>query len=129
MYKPIACYAVVTESEVGTRYVLAFSNCVSFAIIYSRHFFCCLKAFGVDFSTLAVAILCTGIFLGSAVPASIGGFGSREIISVFLLASFGIQAEVAFLAAVLFGLIDVAQGIFALPLWLSRKSIKVISIR
>lgn len=85
-------------------------------------FLCCLKAFGVDVSTLAVVILCTGIFLGSVVPASIGGFGSREIVSVFLLASLGIQAEVAFLASVLFGLTDVTQGIFALPSWLFRKS-------
>ncbi|NBP26572.1 MAG: UPF0104 family protein, partial [Betaproteobacteria bacterium] len=45
-------------------------------------FLCCLTAVRAEFSSLAVATLCAGIFLGAVVPASIGGFGSRELASV-----------------------------------------------
>lgn len=83
-------------------------------------FLCCLTAVRAEFSGLAVATLCAGIFLGAVVPASIGGFGSRELASVFFLAGLGIQAEAAFLASVLFGLTATAQGLLALPSWLTR---------
>lgn len=84
-------------------------------------FLCCLAAVGAEFSSLAVAILCAGIFLGAVVPASIGGFGSRELASVFFLAGLGISPEAAFLASVLFGLTATAQGLLALPSWLVRE--------
>ena len=84
-------------------------------------FLCCLAAVGAEFSSLAVAILCAGIFLGAVVPASIGGFGSRELASVFFLAGLGISPEAAFLASVLFGLTATAQGLLALPSWLARE--------
>jgi uncharacterized membrane protein YbhN (UPF0104 family) len=80
-------------------------------------FLCCLTAVRAEFSSLAVATLCAGIFL----PASIGGFGSRELASVFFLAGLGIQPEAAFLASVLFGLTATAQGLLALPSWLTRE--------
>jgi uncharacterized membrane protein YbhN (UPF0104 family) len=84
-------------------------------------FLCCLTAVRAEFSGFAVAILCAGIFLGAVVPASIGGFGSRELASVFFLAGLGIQPEAAFLASVLFGLTATAQGLLALPSWLTRE--------
>jgi uncharacterized membrane protein YbhN (UPF0104 family) len=84
-------------------------------------FLCCLTAVGAEFSSLAVATLCAGIFLGAVVPASIGGFGSRELASVFFLAGLGISPEAAFLASVLFGLTATAQGLLALPSWLTRE--------
>ncbi|NCV87882.1 MAG: UPF0104 family protein [Oxalobacteraceae bacterium] len=84
-------------------------------------FLCCLTAVRAEFSSLAVATLCAGIFLGAVVPASIGGFGSRELASVFFLAGLGIQPEAAFLASVLFGLTATAQGLLALPSWLTRE--------
>lgn len=84
-------------------------------------FLCCLTAVRAEFSSLAVAILCAGIFLGAVIPASIGGFGSRELASVFFLAGLGIQPEAAFLASVLFGLTATAQGLLALPSWLTRE--------
>jgi len=84
-------------------------------------FLCCLTAVGAEFSSLAVATLCAGIFLGAVVPASIGGFGSRELASVFFLAGLGISPEAAFLASVLFGLTATAQGLLALPSWLARE--------
>lgn len=84
-------------------------------------FLCCLTAVRAEFSSLSVATLCAGIFLGAVVPASIGGFGSRELASVFFLTGLGIQPEAAFLASVLFGLTATAQGLLALPSWLARE--------
>lgn len=80
-------------------------------------FLCCLLAVQAEFSSLSVAMLCAGIFLGAAVPASIGGFGSRELASIFFLAGLGIQPEAAFLASVLFGLTATVQGLLVLPFW------------
>jgi uncharacterized membrane protein YbhN (UPF0104 family) len=84
-------------------------------------FLCCLTAVRAEFSSLAVATLCAGIFLGAVVPASIGGFGSREVASVIFLTEIGIQPEAAFLASVLFGLTATAQGLISLPSWLKRE--------
>lgn len=80
-------------------------------------FLCCLLAVRAEFSSLLVVMLCAGIFLGAAIPASIGGFGSRELASVFFLAGLGIQPEAAFLASVLFGLTATVQGLLVLPFW------------
>ena len=84
-------------------------------------FLCCLIAVRAEFSSLAVATLCAGIFLGAVVPASIGGFGSREVASVIFLTEIGIQPEAAFLASVLFGLTATTQGLLSLPSWLKRE--------
>ncbi|NBS46040.1 MAG: UPF0104 family protein [Betaproteobacteria bacterium] len=85
-------------------------------------FFCCLVAVRAEVSALAVATLCAGIFLGAAIPASIGGFGSRELASVFFLVMLGVQPEEAFLASVFFGLTATLQGLAVLPLWITRHS-------
>lgn len=82
-------------------------------------FVCCLLAVQAEFSILAVTIFCAGIFLAAVVPASIGGFGSRELASVFFLTAVGIQSETAFLGSVLFGLTATAQGLLSLPSWRS----------
>jgi uncharacterized membrane protein YbhN (UPF0104 family) len=91
-------------------------------------FLCCLKAFEADFNSLAVITLCAGIFLGSVIPASIGGFGSREVVSILFLAGLGIQAEVAFLASVLFGLTEIAQCLFTLPFWLASEDSRLSQV-
>ncbi len=83
-------------------------------------FLCCLKALGADFNIFSVVTFCAGIFLGSVLPASIGGFGSREMVSIFFLTGLGIQAEIAFLASVLFGLTEIVQALLAIPFWFMR---------
>jgi uncharacterized membrane protein YbhN (UPF0104 family) len=84
-------------------------------------FCCCLLAVQAQFSLLALVLLCPGIFLAAVIPASIGGFGSRELASVFFLTAIGVQAEAAFLGSVLHGLTATAQGFFSLPSWLKRE--------
>ncbi|MBU3725762.1 MAG: flippase-like domain-containing protein [Burkholderiaceae bacterium] len=75
----------------------------------------CLWSVGVSVNLLALAAICAGIFLGAVVPASIGGFGSREVASLAFLATLGIASEAAFLASVLFGLTATLQGLVSLP--------------
>ena len=84
-------------------------------------FGCCLVAVQAQFSPLTLVLLCAGIFLAAVIPASIGGFGSRELASVFFLTAIGVQAEAAFLGSVLLGLTATAQGLLSLPSWLKRE--------
>jgi uncharacterized membrane protein YbhN (UPF0104 family) len=84
-------------------------------------FCCCLLAVQAQFSLLLVVLICAGIFLAAVIPASIGGFGSRELASVFSLTAIGVQAEAAFLGSVLLGLTATAQGLLSLPSWLQRE--------
>jgi len=74
-------------------------------------FLCCALASGVDASYLSIAAICVGVFIAAALPASVGGFGSREIASIFFLGSLGASAETAFLCSVLFGLTATVQGL------------------
>lgn len=80
-------------------------------------FIACLSAVKVDADPFAVAALCAGIFLGAAVPASVGGFGSREVASLFLLSVLGVDPEAAFLGSVLFGLTATLQGLVSFLAW------------
>jgi len=84
-------------------------------------FCCCLLAVQAQFSLPTLVLLCAGIFLAAVIPASIGGFGSRELASVFFLTAIGVQAEAAFLGSVLLGLTATAQGLVSLPSWLERE--------
>jgi len=79
-------------------------------------FYLCLLSVGVEVSLLSVFIVSTGVFLGASLPASIGGFGSRELASVFFLSFFGVTVEESFLASVLFGLTGSIQGAIAIVL-------------
>lgn len=81
-------------------------------------FVACLRAVNVTADLTAIAALCAGIFLGAVVPASIGGFGSRELASLFLLSVLGIAPEAAFLGSVLFGLTATLQGLISLAIWI-----------
>lgn len=74
-------------------------------------FWCCLSAVGVGTNLAMLASVCAGIFLGAVVPASIGGFGSREVAAVFFLAAIGVSPEPAFVASFLFGLTATIQGL------------------
>jgi uncharacterized membrane protein YbhN (UPF0104 family) len=74
-------------------------------------FLSCTLSAGINAPALEVVVFCAGIFLGAALPASIGGFGSRELASIFFLANLGVSAETAFLGSVLFGLTATLQGL------------------
>jgi glycosyltransferase 2 family protein len=94
---------------------------VSSQCLFIAGFWCCLRAVGSDLDTLLLAAACAAIFLGAVVPASIGGFGSREVASIFFLGALGVSHEASFVSSVMFGLTSTIQGILFLLLFL-RKS-------
>ncbi len=87
-------------------------------------FLACMLALGLRVDVLAIAALCAGIFLGAVVPASIGGFGSREVASLFFLSTLGVEVESAFLISVLFGLLATAQGLLFLLTLMNQGGLK-----
>jgi len=78
----------------------------------------CLIAIGVQMHLGNLIAVTAGIFLASIVPASLGGFGAREVASVFFLGWLGIEASQALAASLLFGLCTTAQGLGSMT-WLS----------
>jgi len=116
---PLALWRIsskLTHAALSSAAISVLSQALTIAAFY-----CCLLAVQAQFSLLPLALLCAGIFLAAVIPASIGGFGSRELASVFFLTAIGVQAEAAFLGSVLLGLTATAQGLLSLPSWLQRE--------
>ncbi len=84
-------------------------------------FWACLMAVNTTVSPMLLSLVAEGIFLGAVVPASIGGFGSREVAAVFFLAALSVTPEVAFVASFLFGLTATVQGALYAPLLLVKR--------
>ena len=82
--------------------------------------YCCLRAVGVEISYFEVAALSLAIFLSAIVPASISGFGARELAAVAVLSLIGVNAESAFSASFLFGLAGMLQGVLGIYFWLKK---------
>lgn len=76
----------------------------------------CLLAVNATINPLMLFLVSAGIFLGAVVPASIGGFGSREVAAVFFLAALSVAPETAFVASFLFGLTATVQGAIVAPI-------------
>lgn len=83
-------------------------------------FLCCAWASGIEAPYLSIVTICVGVFIAAALPASVGGFGSREIASIFLLGSLGARPETALLCSILFGLTATVQGLSFLVFWALR---------
>ena len=83
-------------------------------------FWACFKSVGESVSVLPFLAVCAGIFIASVVPASIGGFGARELGAVMFFGPLGISAEVSFTASVLYGLMATLQGLISLYWWIRR---------
>jgi len=116
---PLALWRIspkLTHAALSSAAISVLSQALTIAAFY-----CCLLAVQAQFSLLPLALLCAGIFLAAVIPASIGGFGSRELASVFFLTAIGVQAEAAFLGSVLLGLTATVQGLLSLPSWLQRE--------
>jgi uncharacterized protein (TIRG00374 family) len=82
--------------------------------------YCCLRAVGVEISYLEVAALSLAIFLSAIIPASISGFGARELAAVAVLGLVGVNPESAFSASFLFGLAGTLQGLLGIYFWLKK---------
>ena len=80
-------------------------------------FWFCMVAAGASLGLAEVTLLASAVFLSSLVPASVGGFGAREVGAVFFLAWVGVAAESALLGSVFFGLTATLQGLIGLVWW------------
>ena len=75
-------------------------------------------AVGAEANLAVVAYCSTFIFLISAVPISIAGFGARELGSVGILSFFILGNEELLLASVLYGVTQIFVGLISLPWYL-----------
>ena len=80
-------------------------------------FWFCIVAAGASLGLAEVTLLASAVFLSSLVPASVGGFGAREVGAVFFLGWVGVAAESALLGSVFFGLTATLQGLIGLVWW------------
>jgi glycosyltransferase 2 family protein len=80
-------------------------------------FWFCMLAAGASLGLAEVTLLASAVFLSSLVPASVGGFGAREVGAVFFLGWVGVAAESALLGSVFFGLTATLQGLIGLVWW------------
>jgi glycosyltransferase 2 family protein len=85
--------------------------------------YCCLRAVGVVLPYFVVAALSLAIFLSAIIPASVSGFGARELAAVAVLGIIGVNAESAFSASFLFGLAGTLQGMMGIYFWLKKQSL------
>ena len=69
-----------------------------------------------DFSIIFISVI-----LFSTLPVSIGGWGIRENLMVFMMSCIGINNEIALSTSIIFGLIMLVVGIPGGLLWLNKK--------
>jgi uncharacterized protein (TIRG00374 family) len=77
----------------------------------------CLRSVEVNLSWALLTALCGGIFLSGILPATLGGFGARELGAVAFITPFGFAKEAVLAGSVLFGLTATVQGILGLWFW------------
>lgn len=85
----------------------------------------CAFAAGLNVSFLTMAALAGPIFIMAAVPAGLGGWGTRELAAILLFGALGYSAELAATTGILYGLCGLAQAILAVPLMMKRFSTEV----
>ena len=84
-------------------------------------FWACLKSAGLDLPFWLVGWLGSLIFLSALVPASLGGFGARELGVTLILGSLSMAPEAAAAGSILFGLTATFQGLIGLVFWLTDR--------
>lgn len=80
----------------------------------------CAFAAGLSVPFLIMAALAGPIFIMAAVPAGLGGWGTRELAAILLFGALGYSAELAATTGILYGLCGLAQAILAVPLMMKR---------
>ena len=61
------------------------------------------------------------VLLVTALPISIGGWGTREIAMVFMLGLFGVQGDQAALISIEFGLCQTIASLVGAPIWITLR--------
>ncbi|PWB46653.1 MAG: hypothetical protein C3F18_12575 [Nitrosomonadales bacterium] len=85
----------------------------------------CANAAGLSVPFLTLAALAGPIFIMAAVPAGLGGWGTRELAAILLFGALGYSAELAATTGILYGLCGLAQAILAVPLMMKRFNTEV----
>ena len=75
---------------------------------------------GVDLSFGSWVVIAPPVILIQLVPVSLAGWGVRELGFVVVLAGFGVPAEAALAASLLFGLCMIVVGLPGGLLWLTE---------
>jgi uncharacterized membrane protein YbhN (UPF0104 family) len=72
------------------------------------------RAIGIDIDLILLIGIMAASLLASRLPISIAGWGIREGLSVSLFGAFGVSAEPALAASILYGLTELAAAMLAL---------------
>jgi len=72
------------------------------------------RAIGIDIDLILLIGIMAASLLASRLPISIAGWGVREGLSVSLFGAFGVSAEPALAASILYGLTELAAAMLAL---------------
>ncbi len=94
---------------------------IAVQIVGATTFWLCLQSVGIDTSWWLLTALCGGVFLSGILPASLGGFGARELAAVAFITPFGFAKEGVLAGSVLFGLIATIQGVMGLWFWFKAR--------
>lgn len=76
------------------------------------------RTLGVTLDGWLIVAVGALVFVAAALPASIGGFGARELAAVAVFVPLGMGQEAAFAGSVLFGLTNSVMGIIGALAWL-----------
>ncbi|MRD55547.1 hypothetical protein GH816_03195 [Betaproteobacteria bacterium LSUCC0115] len=102
------------------RRTLALSIAVQ--LLTSLAFWCCMQAVNLPVPLALIVALSGGIFIVGILPATIGGFGARELGALALITPFGFSKELVMASSILFGLTVTVQGLLGLYFWLRDHS-------
>ncbi len=84
-------------------------------------FWLCLASVSISAPWSLVMAASGGIFLSGMLPASLGGFGARELGALAFLAPFGFAHEGVLAGSILFGLTATLQGFVGLWFWITDR--------
>ena len=122
LISPIIVQLVIRDTHSCLK--AAFIHSVAIQVFAISSFYCCIRSLdtpGLTIGYLGVMAACAGIFLSSVVPASIGGFGARELGAVAFLSPLGISPEISFTASFLFGLAGTFIGAAGSLTWIKNR--------
>jgi uncharacterized membrane protein YbhN (UPF0104 family) len=81
-----------------------------------------LRSFGYTLNFIDVFMISALVVIAQSLPISLGGWGAREFAAVALLQRVGVEANDAFFASVLLGLMSLLGALPGIPLWLRLRS-------
>lgn len=116
-----ACSLLLRIAAGSPQLVKTLGHSVVAQLLTMLAFGLCLAAAGLEVPVPVLMAVCGGIFLSGVLPASIGGFGARELGAVAFLAPLGFDESLVLAGSVLFGLTATAQGLLGLVFWFGRR--------